>query len=259
MRRGFPVFHKACPVEKPVYPPFAPPADRPRFPQSPPIGKPGKGCGNPKILYNCRFFARFAASGTRPRTAAWDNFSKRPGLQPIFQRPPPARPPEFSSATAPDLWNIRYVSRCTRGKSCATHRQIRLFHRFPATTATAATNYLIFLYIRRITLCFSLRGTDRALRFRRRAGERLRRADRRVGVVAFPEMQESGGIACRFVHKVFGWGALALQAAYQTAFGGLSAAGTRMPWHPVPRRAASAVLAVRLFTTCSRLISYVLL
>ena len=31
----------------------------------------------------------------------------------------------------------------------------------------------------------------------------------------------------------------------------MSAAGTRMPWHPVPRRAASAVLAVRLFTTCS--------
>ena len=29
-----------------------------------------------------------------------------------------------------------------------------------------------------------------------------------------------------------------------------------MPWHPVPRRAASAVLAVRLFTTCSRFISF---
>ena len=34
------------------------------------------------------------------------------------------------------------------------------------------------------------------------------------------------------------------------------AAGTRMPWHPVPRRAASAYLQYRLLSTCSRLISY---
>ena len=192
MRRGFPVFHNLRPVEKPVYPPFAPPADRLRFPQSPPIFAPGKGCGKPKFLYNCRISARFAAYGTPARTAAWDNFSKLPGLQPIFQRPPPARPPDFSSATAPDLWNIRHVFRCTRGKSCASRRQIRLFHRFPATTATAATNLLIFLYIRRITLCFSLRGTDRAMRFRRKAGERLRRANRRVGCGILHGMQGAG-------------------------------------------------------------------
>ena len=41
--------------------------------------------------------------------------------------------------------------------------------------------------------------------------------------------------------------------AYQTAFGGLSAAGTRMPWHPVPRRAASVYLRAGALT-CSRLI-----
>ena len=35
------------------------------------------------------------------------------------------------------------------------------------------------------------------------------------------------------------------------------AAGTRMPWHPVPFRAASVYLRYRLLSTCSLLISYV--
>ena len=34
------------------------------------------------------------------------------------------------------------------------------------------------------------------------------------------------------------------------------AAGTRMPWHPVPFRAASVYLRYRLLSTCSLLISY---
>ena len=55
-----------------------------------------------------------------------------------------------------------------------------------------------------------------------------------------------------------------LRLAYQTAFGELSAAGTRMPWHPVPRRAACTYLrygSPNLFggLTCSRLIKLRLL
>ena len=52
-----------------------------------------------------------------------------------------------------------------------------------------------------------------------------------------------------------------LQSAYQTAFaeqtafGELSAAGTRMPWHPVPFRAACTYLRTGALT-CSRLISF---
>ena len=34
------------------------------------------------------------------------------------------------------------------------------------------------------------------------------------------------------------------------------AAGTRMPWHPVPSRAALAILAVSACLTCSRLMSF---
>ena len=37
----------------------------------------------------------------------------------------------------------------------------------------------------------------------------------------------------------------------------LRAAGTRMPWHPVPRRAACTYLQYRLLMTCSRRIFYV--
>ena len=40
-------------------------------------------------------------------------------------------------------------------------------------------------------------------------------------------------------------------------FGVLRAAGTRMPWHPVPSRAFWLYLQYRLLMTCSRLISYV--
>ena len=51
--------------------------------------------------------------------------------------------------------------------------------------------------------------------------------------------------------------AFADQTAYadQTAFGELSAAGTRMPWHPVPFRAACTYLRTGALT-CSRLISF---
>ena len=45
----------------------------------------------------------------------------------------------------------------------------------------------------------------------------------------------------------FLWGIFRLAVCLPNKFGVLSAAGTRMPWHPVPSRAASAVLAGRCF------------
>ena len=52
-------------------------------------------------------------------------------------------------------------------------------------------------------------------------------------------------------------GALSREFFYRLAVGLLSAAGTRMPWHPVPSRAFWLYLQYRLLMTCSRLISYV--
>ena len=52
-------------------------------------------------------------------------------------------------------------------------------------------------------------------------------------------------------------GALSREFFYRLAVGLLSAAGTRMPWHPAPSRAFWLYLQYRLLMTCSRLISYV--
>ena len=54
-------------------------------------------------------------------------------------------------------------------------------------------------------------------------------------------------------------GALSREFFYRLAVGLLSAAGTRMPWHPVPSRAFWLYLQYRLLMTCSRLIKLRLL
>ena len=56
---------------------------------------------------------------------------------------------------------------------------------------------------------------------------------------------------------ILSMGIFRLAVGLPNKFGGLSAAGTRMPWHPVPSRAACTYLRYRLLMTCSRRIGAV--